>query len=94
LLRIGIQTEFVVATAEILDERMSSTDYPYRAESFETTHRPQPSREPAMIGFDRVNGVLLSDVAGSGHQLLEHERVGRCLIRGHFSGLQPVPQDL
>jgi hypothetical protein len=92
LLRIGIQSEFVVATAEILDERMSGTDHPCRAELFQATHRPQRSLEPTMIGFDRVIGVLLGDVAGSGCQLLEYARVGRCPIRDHFSGLRPVQQ--
>jgi hypothetical protein len=39
-----------------------------------------------MIGFDRVIGVLLHDVASAGQQLIEHTRVGRCPIDKHLAG--------
>lgn len=71
---------------------MSGTDHPCRAESFETPHQPQPSLERAMIGCDRVIGVLLGDVADGKCQVVEHARLGLCPVRGHFSGLRPVPQ--
>jgi hypothetical protein len=37
---VEIYAEFVVAASEILDERVSGTDRPCRAESFQTAHLP------------------------------------------------------
>ena len=39
---IGVDAEFVVAAAQILDERMTGVDHPGRAEPFQPAHRPQP----------------------------------------------------
>ena len=64
--RSGIHTEFVVAAAEVLDERVPGTDDSGRVEPFQAAHRPQPGLEPAVIGLDRVVRVLLHDVACSG----------------------------
>ena len=36
-----------------------------------------------MICFDEVVAVLLGEMAGSGHQLVKHARIGRCFVRGH-----------
>jgi hypothetical protein len=74
---IGIQAEFVVAAAQVLDERMPSAHHSGRAEPFQPTHRSQPGLEPTMIGFDGVVRVLLHDVARGGQQLIDHLRVGR-----------------
>jgi hypothetical protein len=70
-----VHAEFVVAAAQILDEGVTGTDHTGRAEPLQTVHRPQPGLEPTMIGFDRVIGVLLHDVASAGQQLIEHTRV-------------------
>ena len=51
--------EFVVAAAEVLDERMTSGDSCGGAEAFESAHRPQPGLQPTMIGPDAVVAVLL-----------------------------------
>src|SRR2546423_14318007 len=48
-----VHAEFVVASAEVLDECVSGADDAGRAEPFEAPHRPQPGFEPSMIGFDR-----------------------------------------
>jgi hypothetical protein len=48
---IGIQADFVVAAAQVLNERMPSANHSGRAEPFEPTHWSQPGLEPAMIGF-------------------------------------------
>lgn len=45
-----------------------------------------------MVGFDRVIGVLLSDMACSGGQLVERTRIGRCAVGGHFAGVGAVLQ--
>jgi hypothetical protein len=43
-----------------------------------------------MICFDKVIAVLLGEMAGSGHQLVEHTRVGRCFVRRHRAGVDAV----
>ena len=73
---IGVQAEFVVAAAQVLDECMPSANHSGRAEPFQPTHRSEPGLEPTMIGFDRVVRVLLRDVARGGQQLIKHSRVG------------------
>ena len=37
---VDIRTEFVVATTEVLDERVPGTDHPCRAQPFQAAHRP------------------------------------------------------
>ena len=59
---IYIQAEYVVAAAEILDERVASSDHSCRTESFEAAHRPEPSLQAAMVGFYKAVGVLLGDM--------------------------------
>ena len=81
---IYIQAEYVVAAAEILDERVASSDHSCRTESFEAAHRPEPSLQAAMVGFYGVVGVLLGDMARRGQQFIEHSWVGRRLIGADF----------
>jgi hypothetical protein len=64
--RVGFDAEFVVAAAEVLDERMSGADPAGRAELFEPAHGPEPGFEPCVIGFHRVVRVLLDDVGSRG----------------------------
>jgi hypothetical protein len=45
----GIDTEFVMAAAEVLDERVPGTDHPYRAQLFQATHRV-PLQNPTYPG--------------------------------------------
>ena len=73
---IGVQAEFVVAAAQVLDERMSSANHSGRAKPFQPTHRSQPALEPTMIGFDGIVRVLLHDVARGGQQLIGHCCIG------------------
>jgi hypothetical protein len=61
MLRIVIDTEFVVVATEVLHECRSCTDHPCRPELVQIAHGPQPGFQS--IGLDRV-GVLLGDVAG------------------------------
>ena len=89
MLWVLIHAELVVATSEVLDEGVSGADHSGRAKLFEAAHRPQPSLESPMICFDKVIGVLLGDVAGSRHQLVEHTRIGRCSVRRYLVGWVP-----
>ena len=45
-----------------------------------------------MVCLDRVVAVLLGDVTGGGQQLLEHPRVGRRPVGGHFGRCWAVLQ--
>lgn len=60
--RVGIDSEFIVAASEVLDEGVPSTDHPGQTKLFQPTHRPQPGFEPTVIGFDWIIGVLLGEV--------------------------------
>ena len=68
---VGVDAEFVVAAAQVLDEGMTGADHSCRAEPCEPAHRPQPGFQPAVISFDGVVRVLLGDVCG-GQQLVEY----------------------
>src|SRR5947209_19319462 len=94
MLWVLIHAELVVATSEVLDEGVSGADDSGRAKLFEAAHRPQPSLESPMICFDKVIGVLLGDVAGSGHQLVEHTRIGWCSVRRHLARVCAVIEGL
>ena len=41
-----------------------------------------------MIGFDPIVRILLSDMTGSGHQLIEHPRVGEGTVGGDLDRLR------
>jgi hypothetical protein len=81
---IGVQAQFVVSVAQVLDECMASANHPGRAKPFEATHRSEPGLEPTVIGFDGVVGVLLHDVARRRQQLIEYPWVGGRPISGHL----------
>jgi hypothetical protein len=51
------------------------------AESFEAAHRPQTGLESPVIGFDRIIGVLLDDMARRGQQFVKHSEGRRALGR-------------
>jgi hypothetical protein len=80
MLRVGIDTEFVMAAAEVLYEGMPAADHSYRAESFQPPHRPQPRLEPTMICLNRIIRIPLKDMTRRGRQLLKHARVNRCPV--------------
>src|SRR5205085_8330231 len=84
------RAELVVAAAYVLDEGVSGADHSGGAQLFEAAYRPQPSLESPMICFDKVIAVLLGEMAGSGHQLVEHTRIGRCFVRRHRARVAAV----
>ena len=81
---LSVVSEFVVAAAQVLDERMPAADHLGAAEPLQTSHRTSPGLQPAMISFDRVVGVLLHHVPRLGHDLVEHPRVRRGPVGGHL----------
>ena len=89
---VGIDSEFVMTASEVLDEGVPGSGYSCAAELFEPAHGSQAGFQPSMIGFDRVVSVLLGDMAGGGHQLVEHPRVGGRVISGDLTRRRPVLQ--
>jgi hypothetical protein len=81
---LSIEAEVVVSTAQVLDERMPATDQLGGADAFQAAHRSRAGLQPAVIGSNRVVGVLLHDVARLGHELVDHTRVRRGPIGGHL----------
>ena len=47
-----VECEFVVATAEVLDEGGTGGDHGGGPEAFQSAHRPQAGLQPAMIGSE------------------------------------------
>ncbi len=69
---------------------MPGSDYSSAAELFEQAHGSQSGLQPSVISFDRIISVLLGDMTGSGHQLVEHPRVGSRVISGDLNRRRPV----
>jgi hypothetical protein len=90
---VDIRTEFVVATTEVLDERVPGTDHPCRCAAVSGRASAVTGLEAPMIGFDGVIRILLGDVTRGRYQLLDHPRVGRRPIGGHLGGPWAVLQD-
>ncbi len=86
------RAKFVVTPAHVLNKSVSGADHSDRAQLFKATHQPQPGLKPIMICFDKVITALLSDMASSGHQLIEHPRISRCFIRRHRARVGAVIQ--
>ena len=51
---LSIVSEFVVATAQVLNERVPATDHLGAAEPFQAAHRTGPSLQPAVVGFEAL----------------------------------------
>ena len=72
--------EFVAAAPQVLYEGVPGSDNLQRTVSFQ----PKPGLEPAAVGLDPVVRVAHGDVLGGGQQLVEHPRVRRRPVGGHF----------
>ncbi len=92
IFRVGIRAEFVMAAAHVLNKSVSGANHSSKTKLFEAAHRPQSRLESPMICFDNIIAVLLSEMASSGHQLIQHTRIGRCLVRRHRARLAAVIQ--
>jgi hypothetical protein len=58
----GVDPEFVVASPQVLRERVTSHDHPSAAVAFEAPHRAEPGLELPVVGFDALVRVLLGVV--------------------------------
>ena len=66
-----------------LRSRRISTSYP---------RNPLVSCDFMSHCFDKIIAVLLREMASSGHQLIQHTRRGRCLVRRHRARVAAVIQ--
>ncbi len=66
----GIAREFVVATPNVLHERVTAHDHTGAVVAFESAHRSEPRLEPSVVDFDPIVRVLLSVVERGRHQLI------------------------
>jgi hypothetical protein len=74
--------EFVVATAQVLDERVPGCDNAQRSDRVHSAHRPQPSLESPVISFHSVVRILLENVSRRRDEVVNDARVHRRTVRG------------
>ena len=55
---LGIQAEFVVSAAQVLDERMPATDNLRGADAFQAAHRSRSRLQPTEVTTDRAPAYL------------------------------------
>ncbi len=89
---VGVDAEFVVAAANVLDECLPGADRLGGTDAFQSTHRPQAGLELAVVGFDPVVRPPGIDVTGVRQQFVEHPGVGGRLVGGHFDRPAAVRQ--
>ena len=61
-----VDTEFVVATADVLHERVSTNDRARRPIAFQTAHRTESCLQPTVIILDPIARVLIHVVNAPG----------------------------
>lgn len=87
--RGGIDSEFVVSAAKVLDEGVPG-DHDLRGPiSLQSAHRSEPALELTVVGFDRVVRVLLDVVPRRAQQLIEYGWVDRSGVGNHLAGGSP-----
>ena len=79
----GVETEFVVAAANVLHERVTEDDHPCRVVTFQSAHRPEPCLQAAVVGFDPIVRILLSVMKRGGHEFVDHRAQRRRPV-GHY----------
>jgi hypothetical protein len=84
-----VDGEFVVAAAEILDERVPGSQDPRGPVALQSAHRPQPRFQPPVICFDRVIRVTLGGMQRRGDQLIQDARIGRGPVGGDLGRDRP-----
>lgn len=70
-MRVGVDSEFVVAAADVLDERVPCADRLGGAKAFQSAHGPECGFWAAVVGFDSVVLARGVDVTGLGQELVE-----------------------
>src|SRR6266568_1306311 len=81
-----LDRDFVVPTSQVLYQTMPGNHDPGATVLVEPAHRSQPRLEAAVVALDPVVGVLVGGVPGCWQQVLEHDRVCRCLVGSDLDG--------
>ena len=58
-MRTSVDTEFVVAATDVLDERVTTNDRARGLVAFEATHRTEPRFQATVISFDPIVRILI-----------------------------------
>jgi hypothetical protein len=84
-----VNAEFVVAAADVLNERVSGDDDSGSVIRFQAAHRSQALLQLPVICFHAVVGVELRAVPGTRGQLIKNMWIHRRLVRGdlHWDGI-------
>jgi hypothetical protein len=77
----------------VLDEGMAANDHAGVSVLLEPAHRPQPRLQAAVVGLDAVVGVLVGSMPCCRQQLLQHRRIGRCLVSDDLHRCDPRRAD-
>ena len=80
----GVDGELVVATAEVLNERVATDHYPRRSLSPEPPHRPEPDLQPAVVAFHPVVLVLAGGVQDGRNHAFDGVGQSRCPVGDHL----------
>jgi hypothetical protein len=91
-------SDLVVASTQVLDERVTRGDGPGAAASFEAAHRSKSGLEPTVIGLDHVVRVALDPVQRVRDQLIQDPWVDRGPVGSDLhrdgSGAQRTSEEL
>lgn len=81
---VCVGSKFVMASPDVLNERVGGYDDRGGSVAFESAHWSKPRLQPTVIGFDSVVGVLLGVVERIGNLYLNCclQRLGK--IGDHF----------
>jgi hypothetical protein len=72
--RRPVDCQLVMATAQVLNERVPSDHHARRSLGLQPAHRPEPGLQPAMVALDPVVLVLACVMPGGMNQVLDHLR--------------------
>jgi hypothetical protein len=91
---VGVDSEFVVAAAQILHEGVAGDHYLRCPIGSQSAHRSQSALELTVIGFYPVVRLLLDVMPRRQHQFFEHRRADRRGRRQPLGQRRPRPAHL
>ena len=71
-MRSSVDAEFVVASTEVLDKRVTAHDYSRRMVAFESPHWSESRFESTVVRFDPVVRVLHHVVERAWQEFIDH----------------------
>jgi len=92
--RRELETEFVEAAAEVLNEGVSGDNDRGAAQPLQSPHRPQPRFQSTVIALDRIVRVLIGNMPCGRQQLIEHAKVSLSPVGRHLDWRRRVLERL